>query len=310
MNLKTEKVQAGLRADCNRIFGVIITVAALIWSIQCAAGDRPESASNRSTPAKNLFGGQTQPAAMAPAAVGSYARGCLAGAAVLPANGYGWQVMRLSRKRNWAHPSIVSYIEQFAKDARDLDGWPGLLIGDISQVRGGPMLSGHRSHQIGLDVDIWLKPAPDRALSISEREKISAVSMKKGRFLLDRSHWTERHARLLKRAASYPQVARIFVHPVIKKELCGWANGNRDWLRKIRAWYGHHYHFHVRLQCPHDSLNCENQNPPPAGDGCGSELDWWLSAEAYRPVAKKPSRAASLKLVDLPRGCRAVLDSD
>jgi murein endopeptidase len=30
----------------------------------------------------------------------------------------------------------------------------GLLIGDMSQPRDGPMLYGHSSHQIGLDVDI------------------------------------------------------------------------------------------------------------------------------------------------------------
>ena len=46
--------------------------------------------------------------------------------------------------------------------AQKLDDWPGLLVGDISQPRGGPMLTGHASHQLGLDADIWLTPMPDR----------------------------------------------------------------------------------------------------------------------------------------------------
>ena len=51
-------------------------------------------------------------------------------------------------------------------------GWNGLLIGDMSQPRGGPMLNGHSSHQIGLDVDIWFTPMPDHELSPEERDVI------------------------------------------------------------------------------------------------------------------------------------------
>jgi hypothetical protein len=42
--------------------------------------------------------------------------------------------------------------------ARDIGWGKGLYIGDISQPRGGPMTSGHASHQIGLDADIWMLP--------------------------------------------------------------------------------------------------------------------------------------------------------
>ncbi|MCI0668235.1 MAG: penicillin-insensitive murein endopeptidase [Methylococcaceae bacterium] len=276
----------------------------------CHAADDPQT---RAAPkpiatASDLFGSQKRSAPLASAAFGSYTRGCLAGSGQLPANGLHWQAMRLSRNRNWGHPRLLRYIERLSGDAARLDGWPGLLIGDISQPRGGPMPSGHSSHQIGLDVDIWFRPSPRRNLSMHERESVWAESLIKGRFELDRDIWSEGHAVLLRRAASYSNVARIFVHPAIKKELCEWAGGDRAWLRKIRAWYGHDDHFHVRLECPAEEIACMDQDQPPAGDGCGEELAWWFSAEAYRPgpAEKKP---APLSLEDLPAICRSVLES-
>ena len=95
---------------------------------------------------------------------GSYAKGCIAGAVAIPTDGPAWQAMRLSRNRRWGHPDMIALIEQFSQDAQKL-GWPGLLLGDISQPRGGPMLSGHASHQVGLDADIWFTPMPDHRLS-------------------------------------------------------------------------------------------------------------------------------------------------
>ena len=121
--------------------------------------------------------------------------------------------MRLSRNRNWGKPRLLDYLERLASDARALDGWPGLLVGDMSQPRGGPMLTGHTSHQVGLDADIWLTPMPDRILTEQEREDMTAVSMLKDPFSVDPQIFTLLQVKLIKRAASYPQVARIFVHP-------------------------------------------------------------------------------------------------
>ncbi|MEM7427363.1 MAG: penicillin-insensitive murein endopeptidase, partial [Pseudomonadota bacterium] len=174
--------------------------------------------------AKRLFGRKNLVGAkMRPAAYGYYTRGCLAGAERLEETGEAWQAMRLSRNRNWGHPKMVALVRRLAVEARAHDGWPGLLVGDLSQPRGGPMLTGHRSHQIGLDADIWLNPMPKRILSYNEREKISAKSMVLDRKRLNRKRWTEAHARLLYRAANYQEVERIFVHPPIKKEMCEWA---------------------------------------------------------------------------------------
>jgi hypothetical protein len=129
-----------------------------------------------SPPARDYFGKQSGPAPLAARSIGSYVRGCLAGGKMLPVNGPAWQAMRLSRNRNWGHPLLVSYVEKLATDAQKLDNWPGLLVGDLAQPMGGPMVSGHASHQIGLDADIWLKPMPPKTLTNDERENISADS--------------------------------------------------------------------------------------------------------------------------------------
>jgi penicillin-insensitive murein DD-endopeptidase len=269
-----------------------------------------------SVPAKKLFGAQKTPANMKAMAIGTYAKGCLAGAQSLPIDGPAWQVMRLSRNRNWGHPALIAVLERLAKEAKAYDGWNGLLVGDIAQPRGGPMLTGHASHQIGLDADVWLTPMPDRTLTHDEREKMAATLVVKNRTTMNFQVWSEAHARLIKRAASYPEVARIFVHPPIKAELCRWATGDRSWLAKIRPYFGHNYHFHIRINCPLGSPDCKNQwvPKPKDGTGCGEELAYWMSDLPWRPPKKPtgppPKPRPPLTLTGLPAECRTVVTSE
>src|ERR1700681_3281719 len=161
--------------------------------------------------AKELFGRKVLPAAMPTRVVGFYAKGCIAGAEALPINGETWQVMRLSRNRNWAHPDLVALLKRLAARAHKDAGWPGILVGDMSQPRGGPMLTGHASHQVGLDADIWLTPMPPRELTRLEREEISATDVvAQDRRDVDPDIWTPGHAAVIKAAAQDPQVERIF----------------------------------------------------------------------------------------------------
>ncbi len=266
------------------------------------------------TSAKLLFGAQKLPAGLESRAIGSYAKGCLAGAKAVPYDGPAWQVIRKSRNRNWAHPSMIALIERLAVEAKAHDGWNGLLVGDLSQPRGGPMPSGHASHQVGLDADVWLNQMPDHTLTDAERETIEATPVVKDRSTMNYKVWTEAHARLIKRAASYPEVARIFVHPPIKAELCKWAGGKGAWLAKVRPYYGHNYHFHIRINCPRDSAGCKNQAParPKDGTGCGEELAYWMGNAPWRtakrvPNAKPVKPAPSMTLGALPEACRAVV---
>ena len=231
-------------------------------------------------PAKHLFGHADGAAKMKPRPIGFYTRGCLAGGKQLAKTGPAWQAMRLSRNRNWGHPVLIDFLEKLAVNAKEKDGWPGLLVGDLSQPRGGPMLSGHRSHQIGLDADIWLTPMPKNVQSYKQRESRSAISMlAKGGLAVNSKKWSMARAKLIKRAAKSPGVARIFVHPAIKKALCEASDKigtDRSWLRRVRPWWGHHYHFHVRLNCPRGLVGCKSQPAPPAGDGCGKPVQAWL----------------------------------
>lgn len=264
-------------------------------------------------PARELFGRVTQAVPMAARSIGGYARGCMAGGKMLPVNGPAWQAMRLSRNRNWGHPLLVKYVERLAIDARQLDGWPGLLVGDMAQPMGGPMLTGHASHQIGLDADIWLKPMPPKELTREERENISADSMLgDDKLTINGKVWTPGHVKLLRRASLYPEVARIFVHPVIKKALCEAAGEDRGWLGKVRPWWGHHYHFHVRLTCPAGSAGCVNQPPLAGDDGCGAELDNWFKLLTRPPAPpdpnqKPPKPKPPLTLADLPADCAKLI---
>src|SRR5262249_6378818 len=234
------------------------------------------TAEDPATPAKELFGRKTVPALLASRTIGGYSKGCLAGAMALPINGATWQVMRLSRNRNWGHPNLVQFLERLSDQGHKI-GWNGLLVGDMSQPRGGPMLSGHASHQVGLDADIWRTPMPTRELSRVEREELlSTMVVAADRRDVDPQIWTPAHVNLIKAAAKDSQVARIFVNAAIKKALCRDAGNDRHWLGKVRPWWGHDYHFHVRINCPADSPDCAPQPPPEADDGFGKDLDYWF----------------------------------
>jgi penicillin-insensitive murein endopeptidase len=259
--------------------------------------------------AKQLFGRVTSPADLQARAIGFYAHGCLAGAEALPINGPAWQVMRLSRNRNWGHPALIAFLERFAKQVPAINGWPGLLVGDVSQPRGGPMLTGHASHQIGLDADVWLTPMPDHTLSRQEREMMSATNVvREDKLDVDPAKWTPQHLALIRAAARQPEVERIFVNPAIKKAICREATGDRSWLNKVRPMYGHNYHFHIRIKCPDGDGACQPQDPVPPGDGCGPALSYWFKDSILHPRLNPNAKPPPpLTMAKLPEACERVL---
>jgi penicillin-insensitive murein endopeptidase len=260
--------------------------------------------------AKELFGAQTTPSPHRPEPFGGYSKGCIAGAVQLPETGPTWQAMRLSRNRNWGHPDMIEFLQRLSAYAATQPGWAGLYIGDISQPRGGPMLTGHASHQMGLDADIWMLPPQRLDLSRSERENISSISMQRAEGAYVNGSWTAEHHKIIRAAAKDPAVARIFVFPGAKVQMCKSETGNRDWLRKVRPWWGHHYHFHVRLNCPRGARACAEQDPIPAGDGCDEAQQWVnniLNPPPPDPNAPPPQPRRELTLADLPQACAQVL---
>ena len=242
------------------------------------------------------------PASGPPRVVGAYTAGCVQGAQALPLEGPGFQVMRQQRQRFYGHPHLVSYIQTLARRvvAQQLGR---LFIGDMGQARGGPTPSGHRSHQTGLDVDIWFWFDPQKPrLNADEQAAYPAASMlTEDRQQVDGRYWSARQGYVLQLAADAPEVERIFVHPVIKQAVCTQFAG-AAWLQKLRPWWGHDDHFHVRLRCPENDAACTRQDAVPDGNGCGAELTWWL-----REGIQQGSIGPATREVRLPAACQEIL---
>lgn len=235
--------------------------------------------------------------------IGGYAGGCVAGARALPSEGIGYQVIRLSRQRYFGHPQLIDFISGFGRRVADA-GIGIALIGDLGQARGGPLPQGHASHQSGLDVDVWLRlDLPN--LGASARERLTEVKYVNHDAFHVSGDWSDRQARMIRLAAIDNRVERIFVNPAIKQALCVRSWQDRAWLRKVRPWYGHDGHMHVRLSCPAGSPQCENQKPLPEGEGCGDEVQSWLrqsTAIVERAPGSTPPRVSSV-----PATCQQVL---
>jgi len=210
---------------------------------------------------------------------------------------------------------MVDMVKKLSRVAARQPGWNGLYVGDMSQPRGGPMLTGHRSHQSGLDADIWMLPAKNLNLSAKEREAISSISTRRSKGAFTNGSWTRAHHEIIKAAAKDKRTERVFVFPGAKVKMCADEKGNKAWLRKVRPWYGHHYHFHIRLACPKGARGCKSQNPPPAGNGCADAQKWVddiLNPPAPKPRdpnAPKPKPRREYKVADLPQQCTNVLRS-
>jgi len=280
------------------------------------------TATQGQTLAKSLFGAADAPSRQDPMPIGSYAKGCAAGLVELPEDGPTWQAMRLSRGRNFGHPVMIDYLQDLSVAATQV-GWRGLYIGDISQPRGGPMTSGHASHQIGLDADIWMLPPRSLTLSRQQREDISSIPVRSANQLTVTENWTPSHHALLRAAASDKRVDRIFVAAAVKIEMCKTATeGDTRWLQKIRPVAGHDTHFHVRLKCPPGSDLCQRQTPTVnslsnGGNGCDDTLMWWVTdylnppKPTKQPKPKQPVEpekgASQFTMSDLPAQCADVL---
>lgn len=302
----------GIRAFRGRAFRVIACiglVAALL-----AAGDADAKSRKKKKPVpipayatSVAWGAVAGPSLGAPRSIGGYAAGCIAGARALPPEGVGYQVIRLSRQRNFGHPVLVDMLRDFGQRVAHA-GLGTALVGDMGQARGGPMPSGHASHQIGLDADVWLRlDLPPMGRAGRERlDEVKYVDYDRMRVTAD---WSERQARMIQIAASDPRVARIFVNPAIKLAMCQRSWPDRGFLNKLRPWHGHDGHMHIRLNCPAGSPLCEQQAAQPDGDGCDDELMSWLDSASpaiEHPPGYKPEPRVVRRM---PAACAPVLNA-
>jgi penicillin-insensitive murein endopeptidase len=247
----------------------------------------------------------TTPALGPAQSIGFYTAGCLQGAEALPLEGPGYEVIRVSRNRYWGQPVTIEFVKALSEKVRAA-GQAHLYIGDIGQPRGGPMPSGHASHQTGLDTDVWFEREPGPRLQASQRENPRLRSLvlpdDSG---IDDSVFNQQHVTLLRLAAEMPHLDRIFINKWIKQRLCQTVTGNRAWLNKLVVWVGHDEHFHVRLHCPLGNPQCQPQAGYYSDDGCGEPLDIWFT----RPPVKLPPPGTPQVPFrpKLPAACAALL---
>ena len=284
----------------SRFWSVVVALCALAT---LAAAERPD----KSGP----WGKVKTPSSGEPQSIGDYSGGCVQGARPLPLDGAGYQVMHPSRLRYFGHPQLLDFITKLAQGAHAAQ-LADLLVGDLSQPRGGRASGGHASHQSGLDVDLWFfNPNEPGAQPLDEqqREKLKARSVIDGKHGTVVPRFTKRVNKLLQLTAADPRVERVFVHPIIKRELCALPAAEHAWLGKLRPWFGHDDHFHVRLACPQDSPDCTPQTRVGAGDGCGEELAWWFSPEATqdRDEGRKRYQSKVVSKPAVPARCRELI---
>ena len=243
--------------------------------------------------------------------IGSYVRGCLAGGIALPVDGPGYEVIRLQRRRFFGHAELVAYLRKLG-ERTVAAGLPRFRIGDMAQPRGGPLPYGHKSHTNGLDADIWLTFESATGKVSGDREFPELGSVLDADKQIEPAKFGPDQVKLLQLAAADDRVERIFVNPAIKLALCrgygGATTAGTGWLRKLRPWWGHDDHFHVRLRCPADSAACEPQPPVEPGDGCDADLESW--GRPVSPPAEPPELPATPAVPHPPRtppACAVVL---
>ncbi|MBV1704032.1 MAG: penicillin-insensitive murein endopeptidase [Hyphomicrobiales bacterium] len=295
----------------SRLVAGAFTAAAL-----ASAASRPAAAAQASTaapsltkPAKFLFAAVPKPdAGSVSAPIGRYWNGCMSGAVHMPGAGPSWQTVRPDANREWGTPFLLSYLRRISAKAQAAGVWRGIIIGDMSQPRGGPLPSSHVSHQVGLEADVWFRPMPDHVMTHAERDTIYSTVMTLPSGLdVDPKTFTQDVVDFIRISADDPAVDRMFVNPAIKKALCRVAKG-APWMTKVRPYWGHRSHYHVRLVCPPGAKSCVPQEAMPPGDGCDKSLNWWFTPAVLHP---KPNPKAKprppLTLAGMPAACRAEL---
>ena len=224
---------------------------------------------------------------------------------MLPINGKTWQVMRLSRNRNWGHPNLIKFLERFAEKAPKV-GWTrpdGRRHGAAARRPDAdrplePSGRARRRHLVHADAGPRAD-APGARGDVGDQHRRRRLEGRESR-----RSGRRRTSHLLKTAAQDKEVERVLVNPAIKKALCRDVKGDRSWLHKVRPVYGHNYHFHVRISCPAGQEGCKTQP-----DDAGRRR---LRQGSRGVVQERPSEARSggrppIKMSALPAACRQVL---
>lgn len=240
----------------NSPFAYPLVASIVIWALAFAA---PVSAHSDETPNQ---------------VYGFYSKGSMRAAASMKQEGKGLYHLFHQRKRFYGSDGLVNLLESAAAEMslRYPEG-ERLQVGDIAAEQGG-YISGHASHQNGLDVDLVY-------YRNDHREQIDPIGHKGfvesfvTRGAVTANFDVARNWELVKLLYDSGRLNRIFVDGKIKEAICNFAavNGElksrEETLRRLRPYVNHDDHMHVRLTCPAESAKCESQDPiPEIGSGC------------------------------------------
>jgi penicillin-insensitive murein endopeptidase len=210
---------------------------------------------------------------------------------------------------HYAHPATLQFIRDLgaALSGHDVP----ILLGDFSLPRGGPFTTRHASHTNGTDIDVWFlidSRLKERPLSVAERETLTSYSLADldGNVLIS-ERWNDKYRLMLQVTAEDSRTHTVFVHPTIKKKLCENPVHHKPWLAKIRPWWGHDEHMHVRLGCPSDSPDCV-EKARPTNIACDETLAWWFSEEWRKEYEdRKKISDSPFVMPELPQKCTEIL---
>lgn len=205
--------------------------------------------------------------------IGYYSDGLLKNGVRLPDEGPGYMHLFLHRNRGWGTQEMIDLITKSAESMdKKFPKVDRLQVGDISQEGGGPVTDLHDSHQNGLDVDLTYYRTNKIEQSPSHINGFAELMVVRGK--ISKNFDSARNWQFLKTLHANGDVQRIFMDPVIKKEICRYARSVKESavhlevLRSLRPYPNHQEHMHVRLKCPPDAKECRSQDDPPAGSGC------------------------------------------
>jgi len=230
-------------------------------------------------------------------AIGFYTEGRLSKSSRFDLEGDGFVKIFRPRDRGWATYDFV-YVIQTAAAAvkRFFPAGERLQVGDVTSEKGG-QLSGHASHQSGLDGDVSFFRLSYQEQSADEwgEHGFDESFVHNGK--ISRNFDLERNWAFVKALTSTSRVTRIFVDSVIKKALCNYAlkvgeySETSEPLRRLRAYPNHDDHFHIRISCPGKSPRCKGQEEPPVGSGCLAVVnDLDMTASHQRPPRRGSRR--------------------
>jgi penicillin-insensitive murein endopeptidase len=215
---------------------------------------------------------------------GFYSRqGALSDATAIAPEGPGFVHLFESRDRRYGSQGLIELLERSAAEiARLHPEGERLQIGDIAAIGGGP-IRGHASHQNGLDADLVYYRTSHREQSAADGDAGFIETFVTGEGA-DHADVAGTHAspdldvarswELIKLLSASHRLARIFMHPAIKRAFCQEARSRGELqsesrtLSRLRPLDNHDDHMHVRISCPTESPGCVPQPEPDADPGC------------------------------------------